>query len=286
MIGGVNGGSPLQTLLQARNSATSRLGGFAAKIADLVPKDEKREKAQQAADTLKQAVTNGSRERKAAAQQKIDRLKQELLNLKMMGGDPKAIARQAARIAQELGAAAKEYSAAGGGGGGGADAAAPQEATPDAAAAKPQEATPDAAAAKPEASALTGPAETTVPVKADATTLPTAEAKTPEQQRQAFADKVNQDVAKLQQKGDAAQADAKVVAEIRRLAAELKALIEQQRRRAAAENRDDAEFDQISKQMTQAGQVIDQALGDGGVDAAALMMPTAIPDTAPVNIWV
>ena len=80
------------------------------------------------------------------ARQKLEALKQRLKMLLMMGGDPKAVAREAAQIAKEIGAAAKDYAAAAGGGSADAAAAAPDE-TPPAAEAPPANAAPPAEAA-------------------------------------------------------------------------------------------------------------------------------------------
>ncbi len=52
---------------------------------------------------------------KADAAQRVARIKEEIRMLKMMGGDPKTVARRIAHLARELGQAAKAYAAAGSG---------------------------------------------------------------------------------------------------------------------------------------------------------------------------
>jgi len=72
--------------------------------------------ARNASAQLNAAEVDQSAERKAAAMEKIQRIKEQLKALRMLGaGDPKAMARQAARLSRELAAAVKEYAAANGG---------------------------------------------------------------------------------------------------------------------------------------------------------------------------
>lgn len=98
--------------------------------------DLKLKTARDALQSLKSRPADGSREgRKAAAQQKLLRLKAQLRQLMVMGGDPKSIARQAAKLAREIGEAAKAYAAAGGVGAGSTVPPRPAVAQPAAAAA-------------------------------------------------------------------------------------------------------------------------------------------------------
>ncbi len=86
------------------------------------------DKLSQILNQLKSSKTTLSQQNKAAAQQKIARLKAEIQALHMMGGlNPKATAREAARLAKELADAVKEYAAASGDSSGGS--AAPDAAT-------------------------------------------------------------------------------------------------------------------------------------------------------------
>ena len=66
---------------------------------------------------LQAAKTESNAEKKEAARQKIERLKAQIQALRMMtGGDPKAVAKQAARLSRELASAAREYASASSGG--------------------------------------------------------------------------------------------------------------------------------------------------------------------------
>jgi hypothetical protein len=62
--------------------------------------------------TLDQVKKSMTSDRKAAAMEKLDRARRKLELLRMFGGDPKAVAREAKRIAEEIRAAAREYAAA------------------------------------------------------------------------------------------------------------------------------------------------------------------------------
>lgn len=65
--------------------------------------------------TLREQRSSASEERKAAARKKVEDLKARIRALQMtMGGDPEAVARVAAQLARELGAAVKAYGATGG----------------------------------------------------------------------------------------------------------------------------------------------------------------------------
>jgi len=76
--------------------------------------------AQELLQRLKSSKKDINEQRKAAAREKVERLKAQIQVLLMMSsGDPEAVARQAAHLARELSAAAKQYASAGGGMGGG-----------------------------------------------------------------------------------------------------------------------------------------------------------------------
>ena len=89
---------------------------------------EQRDEARQAIDTLKQTKVNAGDQRKQIAKEKLELIKRALQSLRMMGGDPKTLAKEGARLARELAAAVKEYAAAGGTGATGAVAGGPQAA--------------------------------------------------------------------------------------------------------------------------------------------------------------
>lgn len=70
---------------------------------------------------LAASKTEASAQRKEAARQKIQQLKAQMQALRMMAnGDPKTVARQAARLARELASASREYANSGGTGDAGA----------------------------------------------------------------------------------------------------------------------------------------------------------------------
>lgn len=76
---------------------------------------------------LQAAKTESNEQKQEAARQKIERLKAQIQALRMMaGGDPKTLARQAARLSRELASAAREYASASGG----ANVAAPAATAP------------------------------------------------------------------------------------------------------------------------------------------------------------
>ncbi len=78
-----------------------------------------RDEQAQNSQLLKQLAaskTTASAERKEAARQKIQQLKAQIQALRMMAqGDPKTVARQAARLARELASAVREYAGSGDG---------------------------------------------------------------------------------------------------------------------------------------------------------------------------
>lgn len=87
--------------------------------------DDKNAKAASALNQLKQSANSDKEAAADAAKKKLEALRQRLKTLMMMGGDPKAVAKEAAQIAKEIGAAAKAYAKASGGaaaGGAGAGA--------------------------------------------------------------------------------------------------------------------------------------------------------------------
>lgn len=311
MIGSVGGGNNLFAYLQARTAKARTASGTPQNAKDAEAStalEEKRRKSDEVLRQLKHATDSMKHDRKAAAQQKVERLKRELENLRRFsGGDPKAIARQAARIARELGQAAKEYSSAGGGasmGVSGAGAAASsqqaggQPADGGQAAAEQAAGTAESVAAiaegeagaEAEASVMTAAAQAEQ-VAADAEaeaddaagdgdTAKDADDPTkplsPEEQRTAFVEELNAKVSDMVRQSGEAEADKKFENEVRRLFAEAKSILEQQRRRAKAEKRDDAELDQFAKDVAQAGQAIDQAFSAGGMDLGFVTAQAAV----------
>lgn len=75
----------------------------------------KLEEARNALQALKQRPSQAAEERKAMARKKIDQLKARIRMLQMSAAmDPKGVAKLAAQLARELGAAVKAYASAGG----------------------------------------------------------------------------------------------------------------------------------------------------------------------------
>ena len=92
-------------------------------------KAAKAKEAMATLQTLREQRSSANDEKKAAARKKVEDLKARIRALQMTAvGNPEAMARMAAQLARELGAAVKAYAAAGGSsaGLGGASAAAPQ----------------------------------------------------------------------------------------------------------------------------------------------------------------
>ncbi|HYG89710.1 MAG TPA: hypothetical protein VD978_26035 [Azospirillum sp.] len=110
---------------------------------------EMREQATQAMQTLDKAKVDMRKQRKQAALEKLKRINEALRMLRMVGGDPKAMAREGARLARELAAATKEYRAANNGASASDGAPPVTEAMPPAASAPAV----DAAPAEPTADA-------------------------------------------------------------------------------------------------------------------------------------
>lgn len=118
-------------------------------------KAAKAKEAMATLDTLREQRSSASEEKKAAARKKVDDLKARIRALQMTAvGNPEAMARMAAQLARELGAAVKAYAAAGGSsaGLGGASAAAPQGDTGETGDAAPNEASAEPTVTDAEAS--------------------------------------------------------------------------------------------------------------------------------------
>lgn len=126
MVGTLSGSysASLPRLAGASTAANSRAEQATSLLSRLQKTDpEKAEEiskklteAHNASAQLSAAEIDQNAERKAAAMEKIQRIKEQLKALRMLGsGDPKAMARQAARLSRELAAAVKEYAAANGG---------------------------------------------------------------------------------------------------------------------------------------------------------------------------
>jgi DNA-binding transcriptional MerR regulator len=171
--------------------------------------------AKAALEALSQRRSQASEERKAAARKKIEQLKARLEMLQSMAAvDPKGTARLAAQLARELGAAVKEYAAAGGSTSG-LSAPAPAPSAPSAPApADGQAQVP--ASVDGEAQAATDEGEPT-PGGED-------ETKSANPYQQAI-DEAQARAADYARRGAEAKADMEFLGEVRRMAAQIKALI-------------------------------------------------------------
>lgn len=75
---------------------------------------QKQSEANSLLQQLQSSRKNVSEERRQAAREKIERIKAQIAALRMMaGGDPRTVARQAARLARELASAVREYRGSG-----------------------------------------------------------------------------------------------------------------------------------------------------------------------------
>lgn len=161
-------------------------------------------------------------EQKAAAAQKVQRLKDQIKMLLMMGaaGDPKANARQIARLAKELAVAVHEYASAGG--------SSTQNAT---AGSSPQ----PAASSQNSVQTAQSPADSTATV-ADASTNTTAPPQSASStdasgDKQQLRDAMLGVAADIKQKTQESDADRAFIKEVRDLIEKLKALARQQQAR-------------------------------------------------------
>lgn len=269
MLGKISGADVLLASIRAR-IAQAQPNKSAQTPDDQTPASEALQRSRQALNTLKQANASQSQRRKANAKAKVDRLKKELENLRLMGGDPKAIARRAAQISRELASAAKEYAASKGQAGLGLPGGA--EPGGDAIAAATGDAVSQGAEAAGEASEVaTAKAEIASAEAAASEAAATAET-TPDEAavRDAQTAQFREDAAKIQQKGAERDEDTKFAAEIRRLHALAKSIFAQQRRRAELEGGDDAEMDRLKKQIDDAGADIQQTFGDPNMAMVAV----------------
>lgn len=163
--------------------------------------------AKAALEALSQRRSQASEERQAAARKKIEQLKARLEMLQSMAAvDPKGTARLAAQLARELGAAVKEYAAAGGSTSG-LSAPAPADGQAQVSASVDGEA---------QAQAATGEGEP-APGGED-------ETRSANPYQQAI-DEARARAADYARRGAEAKADMEFLGEVRRMAAQIKALI-------------------------------------------------------------
>ncbi|MGE5515359.1 MAG: hypothetical protein ACM31D_06005 [Bacteroidota bacterium] len=285
MLGKISGADVLLANIRAR-IAQAQPNKSAQTADDQTPASEALQRSQQALNTLKQANSSQAQQRKANAKAKVDRLKKELENLRLMGGDPKAIARRAAQISRELASAAKEYAASKGQAGLGLPAgteAGGDSAVTAAGAEDGQAAEQGGEAAGEEAVGEAGAAGEAAEAKAEAAkaeaaaseAAATAKAAPDEAAaRDAKTAHFREDAAKIAQKGAERKEDTEFAAELRRLHALAKSIFAQQRRRAEQEGGSDAELDRLKKQIDDAGADIQGTFTDVGM--ATVSVPLAL----------
>ncbi len=219
--------------------------------------------------------------RKEAAKQKIERLKAQIRALKMLaGGDPKVVARQAARLAQELSSAVREYSGSGGAGGvfSAGDATPTITAAPAADASGAAQAQAAAAQAQSEAgstAAATEASGTEASVSADAQAAKSEaeqaaqEAKGEEQSPAAIAkEELNQKISSLNETLAGAKADQEFANEARKLMNDLKNIVKNAKLKMQQENKDGNNSDilQAEKALNETEQAIGQ-IASGSMSA-------------------
>lgn len=236
-----SGGQELLALLMKTTARTLGGGTNAADDDEQAKAREARDaKARDALDAIKRAKVNLRGQRKAAAAQKVERLKKELQALRMFsaGGDPKAIARQVARIARELAGAVREYRGLAKTSIGGESASAAPSATGDT-----------------QAAASSTAAESTATAQAQVVQVQAGQGETPKA-GQAIIDALAAPLAQSRKAQAETAGNKEFEREVRLLHQHLKAVLEEQRRRAAAEHRDDGEFESFDRTLSWAGRAV------------------------------
>lgn len=220
------------------------------------PDDARLKTALTALESLKRPASDAAQERKAAAARKVEALKARIQMLRMSGGDPAATARAVAALARELGAAVKAYAAAGGGSGTGETQAAAASAAGSASqAADPADAGTDAGtevSTESQAPAEAGPE--TAGKTADEKTGEAETDASPANPYQKTIDRLQADAADRARRNADREADERFSADVKGLAATLKAILREAELKARRENRplDDAETEAADKVLSQA----------------------------------
>lgn len=220
--------------------------------------------AKAAAEALQSRSSQAAEDRKAQARQKIEQLKARLQMLQSMAGvDPKGTARVAAQLARELGQAVKAYAAAGGGAAGMGGVGAPVVPAPG-----------DAVAAEgAEAAAGVGAADQ-APAQENGGPKGDEGAKSANPYQQAINEQQAQ-AADLSRRGNEQRADSDLMAEVRKMAAELKSLVRLATERAKT-GEDDALSPQEARDLDKAVAAMDrdlqQATSDMGGGLVSLLI--------------
>jgi hypothetical protein len=221
-----------------------RVAGFAqARLASLLvlPGDvakslaEDQKKASDLLAVLDQAKKSMVSDLKGAALEKLNRARKKLELLRMFGGDPKAVAREAKRIAEEIRAAAREYAAALKSEGGGDVSAA--DSSPAGASASATSAPPELGAAQAAGVADAGEAGAK-PADAPAKDAAPAVVETadPEAARQQTVQAYQDVAARAAAQANKDRGEREVLAQFKNAAREAKRLIEDAARKLKAKN--------------------------------------------------
>lgn len=219
--------------------------------------EAKLREARAASDALKARSDEASETRKAAARQTIERLKARLQMLRSMAGmDPEGVARLAAQLARELRQAVKAYAAAGGNASG-------MSATGVAPAASADAASGDAAGGADGGAQAPAVEPVTAPeAKTDAKASTGDEAKASNPYQQAI-DEQKAQAAEMSRRNGEKRADGEVMADVRRMAAELKGLIREATGKAKA-GEDDALSPHEARELDDAAADLDRAIQQAG----------------------
>lgn len=257
-------------------SLTINLSGKAAAGTDLVSlldlPQEVRDRQQKSKDLLAQLEQAGKAmigDRKAAAQQKLDQARAKLQMLRMFGGDPKAMARQARQIAQEIREAARDYGAALKAEGGGV-AATPQVPATPAAPAAPSEGDAAANGADPATASDDGKAGEGGQTGCER-----------------LAEGYRNAAAEIASKGDKARAEREAIDKFKQAADEARRLIEEAIRKLRAQKAHGAndplvdELEKAKGSMVKAVGELDDA-ASGGVAAAPAGGMTVAPPSVDI----
>jgi hypothetical protein len=252
-------------------SPTSLMGLFSTTASAGSPREErlaaaaeaKARDAKAAFETLKQRRSDVSEDRKAIARQKIEQLKARLQALRAMASvDPQGTARLAAKLARELGAAVKAYAAAGGMVAGASPAVTVP--TSGSAAAGAEAGIGTEAGAGNAAPAVAGEASAaTDQTKADGETGGDEAGKQANPYQQAIEEQKAQ-AQEMVRRSAEKQADTDFMAEVRKLAAELKALVRQAVEKTPGDN--DALNPAEARAMKAAIEAMDREVEQAGAD--------------------
>jgi hypothetical protein len=256
-------------------SPTSLIGLFSTTASAGSPREErlaaaaeaKARDAKAAFETLKQRRSDVSEDRKAIARQKIEQLKARLQALRAMASvDPQGTARLAAKLARELGAAVKAYAAAGGMVAGASPAVTVP--TSGSAAAGAEAGIGTEAGAGDAAPAVAGEASAqdsaaTDQTKADGETGRDEAGKQANPYQQAIEEQKAQ-AQEMVRRSAEKQADTDFMAEVRKLAAELKALVRQAVEKTPGDN--DALNPAEARAMKAAIEAMDREVEQAGAD--------------------